>query len=91
MQIVDLLLEGEGNAVTRQYLEQITGLTGREIQRAVQAERLAGKPILSGQKGFYLPATEDEKSRFVRSMRHRAAEISRAATAVELGRRVKPL
>lgn len=83
MQIVDLLSEGAENAVTRQYLEKITGLTGREVQRAVQAERLAGKPILSGQRGFFLPGTEDEKSRFVRSMRHRAAEISRAAAAVE--------
>ena len=91
MRISDFLSAGEESAVTRKYLEQITGLSGREIQRAVQAERLAGKPILSGQKGFFLPKTENEKSRFVRSMRHRAAEISRAATAVELGRRVKPL
>ena len=83
MQIVDLLSSGEENAVTRQYLEQITGMSGREVQRAVQAERLAGKPILSGQKGFFLPSSEDEKSRFVRSMRHRATEISRAAAAVE--------
>lgn len=83
MRISDLLLEGAANAVTRKYLEQITGMNGREIQRAVQAERLAGKPILSGQRGFFLPGTEDEKSRFVRSMRHRAAEISRAAAAVE--------
>lgn len=83
MRISDLLSAGEESAVTRKYLEQITGMNGREIQRAVQAERLAGKPILSGQRGFFLPGTEDEKSRFVRSMRHRAAEISRAAAAVE--------
>lgn len=83
MRIADLLLEGEENAVTRQHLEQISGLTGREVQRAIQAARLKGTPILSSSSGFFLPATEAEKERFVRSMRHRAREISRAADAVE--------
>lgn len=83
MRIADLLLEGEGSAVTRQHLEQITGLTGREVQRAIQTARLKGTPILSSSSGFFLPATEAEKERFVRSMRHRAREISRAADAVE--------
>lgn len=83
LRIADLLLCGEENAVTRKYLEQITGLNGREVQRAVQIARLHGIPILSSGSGFFLPATEDEKARFVRSMRHRAREISRAADAVE--------
>lgn len=83
MRIADLLLEGEEHAVTRQHLEQISGLTGREVQRAIQAARLKGTPILSSSSGFFLPATEAEKERFVRSMRHRAREISRAADAVE--------
>lgn len=85
MRISDFLLQGETQAVTRQHLEQITGLTGREVQRAVQAARLKGTPILSSGSGFFLPETEAEKARFVRSMRHRAAEISRAADAVERG------
>lgn len=83
MRISDFLSAGEESAVTRKYLEQITGLTGREVQRAVQAARLKGTPILSSSSGFFLPATEAEKERFVRSMRHRAREISRAADAVE--------
>lgn len=50
----------------------------------IAAERRAGAAILSNnQTGYYLPANEEEKARFVRSMRHRAKEILCAADAVE--------
>ena len=47
-------------------------------------ERRAGIAVLSDNAtGYYLPANEEEKARFVRSMRHRAKEILLAADAVE--------
>jgi hypothetical protein len=50
----------------------------------ISAERRAGAAILSDNAtGYYLPADEEEKARFVRSMRHRAKEILCAADAVE--------
>lgn len=50
----------------------------------ISAERRAGAAILSDNAtGYYLPANEEEKARFVRSMRHRAKEILCAADAVE--------
>ena len=50
----------------------------------IAAERRTGVAILSDNlTGYYLPANEEEKARFVRSMRHRAKEILLAADAVE--------
>ena len=47
-------------------------------------ERREGRPILADNAtGYYLPATEHERAACVRSMRHRAREIERAAEAIE--------
>ena len=50
----------------------------------IQQERLKGVPILSdNQNGYYLPENEWEVREFVRSMRHRAGEIEKAAGVIE--------
>ena len=54
----------------------------------IAEERLAGAPILADNStGYFLPASEDEKAHFIRSMKHRAKEIERAAEAIRLPRR----
>lgn len=84
MKIADLLRYGQANAVPLRDLAGITGLDGRIVRAMIAAERRAGAAILSdNQTGYYLPANEEEKARFVRSMRHRAKEILCAADAVE--------
>ena len=84
MKIADLLRYGQANAVPLRDLAEITGLDGRVVRAMISAERRAGAAILSdNQTGYYLPANEEEKARFVRSMRHRAKEILCAADAVE--------
>lgn len=84
MKIADLLRYGQANAVPLRDLAGITGLDGRTVRAMIAAERRAGAAILSdNQTGYYLPANEEEKARFVRSMRHRAKEILCAADAVE--------
>lgn len=84
MKIADLLRYGQVNAVPLRDLAGITGLDGRTVRAMISAERRAGAAILSNnQTGYYLPANEEEKARFVRSMRHRAKEILCAADAVE--------
>lgn len=86
IQISDFLLCGQENAVPRRYLRQLTGFSDRELRRRIQDERLAGVPILSdNQSGYYLPADEGERTRFIRSMRGRALEIEAVAAAVEAG------
>lgn len=84
MKIADLLRYGQANAVPLRDLAGRTGLDGRTVRAMISAERRAGAAILSNnQTGYYLPANEEEKARFVRSMRHRAKEILCAADAVE--------
>lgn len=84
MKIADLLRYGQANAVPLRDLAGITGLDGRTVRAMISAERRAVAAILSNnQTGYYLPANEEEKARFVRSMRHRAKEILCAADAVE--------
>ena len=84
--ISQFLLAGAGQGIHLRDLARVTGRTEREVRQMIQAERLRGIPILADNKsGYYLPSTDEEKAAFVRSMRHRADEIHRAAEAVEKG------
>ena len=66
------------------HLTAMTKLDGRTVRAMIAEERLAGMPILSDNStGYFLPASEDEKAQFIRSMKHRAKEIERAAEAIE--------
>lgn len=83
--ISDYLSAGQENAVPLRHLKNITGIDGRTVRRMIFEERLAGIPILAdNQTGYYLPATQEEKQRCVRSMKHRAREIERVAEAIEV-------
>ena len=84
--ISGLLSIGRENAVSRRELEAMTGLDGRTVRLLIERERRAGVPILADNAtGYFLPATEDEKAAFVRSMRHRAGEILKTASVIERG------
>lgn len=86
IQIADFLDHGQENAVPRRHLRQLTSLSDRELRRRIQEARLAGCPILSDNaSGYFLPSDEEEKQRFIRSMRSRAREIEAVAAAVEAG------
>ena len=79
-----LLSHGRENAVPLRHLTAMTKLDGRTVRAMIAEERLAGAPILAyNSTGYFLPASEDEKAQFSRSMKHRAKEIERAAEAIE--------
>ena len=83
LEISDFLGIGAETGLTIRDLERMTGKPGREIRREIQQERLAGVPILSdNHSGYFLPRNELEKQLCVRSMFHRADEISRSASAI---------
>ena len=85
MKIADLLGHGQSASVPLRHLKELFGLTGREVRRMIQSERLRGIPILSDNiSGYYLAADAQEREKFIRSMRGRAAEIIRVADAVEV-------
>lgn len=82
--ISDYLSRGQENSVSLTQLQQWTGLDKRVIRQRIAAERFTGLPILAdNQTGYFLPATEEERKRCVRSMKHRAKEIYKAAEAIE--------
>ena len=83
MRIADLLLVGEQNAVPLQHIKKMVDLPERKIRKMIQTEREQHIPIVSDGNGYYLAKTEQEKNRFVRGMRNRAAEIVKVAEAVE--------
>ena len=83
-QIADLLMHGADHALPLRQLKEMTGLPGRDLRRQIQRERRAGVPILSDNvSGYFLPASDLERQRFVQSMRGRAREIEAIAAAVE--------
>ena len=80
-----LLSHGREKAIPLQHLVSLTGLPARQVRHMIQAERLQGAPILAdSQNGYYLPGSQQDIEKFYRSMLHRAAEITRVATAVKL-------
>lgn len=84
LQFSELLHVGAENALTLRELVQLTGEDERSIRRRIQAERKAGKLILSdNQNGYFLPENPADVQRFARSMSRRAAEIARIARAAE--------
>lgn len=84
LQIFELLHVGAENALTLRELVQLTGEDERSIRRRIQAERKAGKLILSDcLHGYFLPVSEQEARRFIRSMSGRAAEIAAVSRAAE--------
>lgn len=84
--ISDLLGHGQSAAVPLRHLKELAGLPGREVRRMIQAERLRGIPILSDNiNGYYLAGDAQEREKFIKSMRGRAAEIVKVAEAVERG------
>lgn len=83
LKVSDFLGIGAETGLTIRDLERMTGKPGREIRREIQQERLSGVPILADNRsGYFLPRNEFEKQMWVRSMFHRADEISRSASAI---------
>ncbi len=75
---------GESSALTARHLKDILHCDSRTLRRLIEQERQQGIPILSNnQTGYFLAGNNSEIERFVRSMRHRADEIIKTASAIE--------
>lgn len=84
LHIFDLLHPGAENGIKLPELATLTNLDEREVRRRIQAERKDGKLILSDcLHGYFLPASEQDARRFIRSMSGRAAEIAAVSRAAE--------
>lgn len=86
VKIADFLSPGQQNAVPLKHLKELLDLDGRTIRLMIRSERLHGTPILADcVGGYYLPGNDLERARCVQSMRRRAAEVVKAADAIERG------
>lgn len=78
-----LLDSGEENAVTATDLADTLGIPMRKVTLRIRAERLAGVPIASSGRGFFLPRDRTEAAAIARRLHHRAAAIHATANAIE--------
>ena len=81
--ISSLLPYGAERAVSLRRLADMAGLSTREVRRAIQKERLNGVPICEAGAGYFIAGNDEERRRWVISMRGRARQILKAARAVE--------
>lgn len=68
--LIDYIPVGKENAVSRHYLATTTGFSDRFVRKEIENLRQAGVVICSAfdykEKGYYLPANEEEKNEFLR-------------------------
>lgn len=85
MNLYALIPIGPENAVPKADLVSIVGVDERTLRNMVHQERRAGRIILTdcSTGGYFRPDNTNQTVRFIRSMRHRAAETNRIADAVE--------
>lgn len=83
--VSDFLGKGRSNAVPKEAVMDLFGVSERSVRQMVATERMGGTPILTdtASGGYYLPGSHDETERFVRSMRSRGVRILRVADEVE--------
>ena len=82
--VFDLLRPGAENGIKLPELVKLTGQDERIVRRRIQAERKAGKLILSDcLHGYFLPERPEDVQRFARSMSRRAAEVASIARSAE--------
>ena len=63
--ITNLIIEGKENSITRAQLCAITGMTDRQVRRAIEDARHAGAIIANDQdgRGYYVPTSITEIER----------------------------
>lgn len=85
--IYDYLPAGRENAVSRQQIGKVFGLSDRDVQKQIEAERARGAAILSDTTppgGYFKAANMDELAAFIRSMLNRFESMSKTiGTAID--------
>lgn len=89
MSVSKYLRHGEQNAVSMDDLSRLLGLSPRACRKAVEAERLTGKLILSSERGYFLPGVgETGRAEIVRFQRRTAARVRTGQAILRSSRRV---
>ena len=84
MRIESMLSHGKENGIRREELARLLGTDERSLRRQIQRERKAGALIMADCKnGYFLPSSEADIRRFVKSMSRRAREIEEVSYMAE--------
>lgn len=78
----ELLAIGEENARSSSELARTLNIDKRDIMQAVRIERLAGFPICSNCKGYYMPENKTELKNTIIRLYKQAKETKRVADAM---------
>lgn len=78
LNIMNILSEGEENAVKLNQLSKLLNMSGRDITICINALRRSGEVICSSSQGYFLPSSVDDVKRFYRQMTSRQREIEKA-------------
>ena len=88
MSVTKFLRHGEQNAVSMGDLSRLLGLSPRACRKAVEAERLTGKLILSSERGYFLPGEGSAgRSEILRFQRRTAARLRTGKALLRSSRR----
>ena len=83
--VFEILETGRQNAKTGRELCDKLHITKRELGRAIESERRAGRPICSTsdstKPGYFIAANRDEMRLFCNSLSKRAGEIQKTRRA----------
>lgn len=58
--IYELLLHGEVNAISAADIARQVGMSERRVREIVERERLDGKIILTGRRGYFRPSEDPD-------------------------------
>ncbi len=74
--IIDYIPRGKENAISREKLSQITGLSDRKMRQEIANAR-RDTCIINNQdnKGYYIPDNKEEVRRYIKQEEHRAKSI----------------
>lgn len=78
--IYEILGEGLERAKTAREIQDLLGMTRREVTRQVERERRDGIPIcasVADPRGYYLAATKEEMEGYCKALEHRQQEVGR--------------
>ena len=81
--IYELLDTGEQNARTAKSIANATNLNTRDVTQIIRLERLAGIPICSNCRGYFLPETDIELKETVVRIYKQAKETKKVADAMK--------
>lgn len=84
--IIELLELGEENARTAKELAKAQNMDIRDVMQAVRVERLAGQPICSTSKGYFIADCKQDLDATISRLYKQARETRRVAESMKTTR-----